>query len=76
MDFLGVTKESLLDGDLPSDPMASHGSFLQESRFPFTELPFDGIFGLGLGGLSACFSDGNFLADCEHLSLSFPFLSG
>mmetsp|Transcript_45687 Transcript_45687/g.106795 ORF Transcript_45687/g.106795 Transcript_45687/m.106795 type:complete len:452 (+) Transcript_45687:1-1356(+) len=25
----------------------------QESRFPFTELPFDGIFGLGLGGLSA-----------------------
>eukprot|EP00435_Cladocopium_sp_Y103_P069271 s218_g33.t1 len=24
-----------------------------ESRFPFTELPFDGIFGLGLGGLSA-----------------------
>lgn len=25
----------------------------QESRFPFTELPFDGIFGLGLNGLSA-----------------------
>ncbi|CAE8639951.1 unnamed protein product [Polarella glacialis] len=25
----------------------------QESRFPFSELPFDGIFGLGLGGLSA-----------------------
>lgn len=25
----------------------------QESRFPFTELPFDGIFGLGLAGLSA-----------------------
>jgi len=25
----------------------------QESRFPFIELPFDGIFGLGLGGLSA-----------------------
>jgi len=25
----------------------------QESRFPFTELPFDGIFGLGLVGLSA-----------------------
>lgn len=25
----------------------------QESRFPFTELPFDGIFGLGLDGLSA-----------------------
>jgi len=24
----------------------------QESRFPFIELPFDGIFGLGLGGLS------------------------
>lgn len=26
---------------------------VQESRFPFIELPFDGIFGLGLGGLSA-----------------------
>jgi len=26
---------------------------LQESRFPFSELPFDGIFGLGLVGLSA-----------------------
>lgn len=25
----------------------------QESRFPFIELPFDGIFGLGLSGLSA-----------------------
>eukprot|EP00747_Dinoflagellata_sp_TGD_P023586 gnl/TRDRNA2_/TRDRNA2_129919_c0_seq1.p2 gnl/TRDRNA2_/TRDRNA2_129919_c0~~gnl/TRDRNA2_/TRDRNA2_129919_c0_seq1.p2 ORF type:complete len:384 (-),score=84.08 gnl/TRDRNA2_/TRDRNA2_129919_c0_seq1:199-1350(-) len=25
----------------------------QESRFPFIELPFDGIFGLGLDGLSA-----------------------
>mmetsp|Transcript_56485 Transcript_56485/g.104593 ORF Transcript_56485/g.104593 Transcript_56485/m.104593 type:complete len:515 (-) Transcript_56485:107-1651(-) len=25
----------------------------QESRFPFIELPFDGIFGLGLAGLSA-----------------------
>jgi hypothetical protein len=25
----------------------------QESRFPFIELPFDGIFGLGLEGLSA-----------------------
>merc|ERR1719456_1177569 len=25
----------------------------QESRYPFIELPFDGIFGLGLGGLSA-----------------------
>eukprot|EP00929_Paragymnodinium_shiwhaense_P026105 TRINITY_DN1558_c0_g3_i1.p1 TRINITY_DN1558_c0_g3~~TRINITY_DN1558_c0_g3_i1.p1 ORF type:complete len:643 (-),score=100.21 TRINITY_DN1558_c0_g3_i1:67-1995(-) len=25
----------------------------QESRFPFVELPFDGIFGLGLAGLSA-----------------------
>lgn len=25
----------------------------QESRFPFSELPFDGIFGLGLSGLSA-----------------------
>ena len=29
---------------------------VQESRFPFTELPFDGIFGLGLGGLSVCSS--------------------
>lgn len=26
---------------------------VQESRFPFVELPFDGIFGLGLAGLSA-----------------------
>lgn len=26
---------------------------VQESRFPFVELPFDGIFGLGLVGLSA-----------------------
>lgn len=26
---------------------------IQESKFPFIELPFDGIFGLGLGGLSA-----------------------
>ena len=50
----------------PGDPMASHGSFLQESRFPFTELPFDGIFGLGLGGLSAGFS-ATFGRLLEHL---------
>ena len=41
----------------PWHPMASLlGRLLQESRFPFTELPFDGIFGLGLAGLSAGFS--------------------
>lgn len=39
-----------------SNPACLKVDFLgvtQESRFPFTELPFDGIFGLGLGGLSA-----------------------
>eukprot|EP00927_Polykrikos_kofoidii_P017952 TRINITY_DN18243_c0_g1_i1.p1 TRINITY_DN18243_c0_g1~~TRINITY_DN18243_c0_g1_i1.p1 ORF type:complete len:627 (-),score=79.77 TRINITY_DN18243_c0_g1_i1:32-1798(-) len=57
---MGDTK----DGN--SDPVSSLASMdqsvcskvnflgvIQESRFPFSELPFDGIFGLGLSGLSA-----------------------
>jgi len=43
-------------GDTAAEGVCTTVDFLgviQESRFPFSELPFDGIFGLGLSGLSA-----------------------
>eukprot|EP00931_Biecheleriopsis_adriatica_P052286 TRINITY_DN30404_c0_g1_i1.p1 TRINITY_DN30404_c0_g1~~TRINITY_DN30404_c0_g1_i1.p1 ORF type:complete len:516 (-),score=80.94 TRINITY_DN30404_c0_g1_i1:45-1592(-) len=49
-------KLCLRRGGATGNSMCLETDFLgvtQESRFPFTELPFDGIFGLGLGGLSA-----------------------
>lgn len=63
VDFLGVTQEhfsTLSESKVNSGDhtvQIVHGAFrkntvAKESRFPFTELPFDGIFGLGLGGLS------------------------
>lgn len=45
-----------LDASADRSSVCSSVDFLgvtQESKFPFIELPFDGIFGLGLGGLSA-----------------------
>ena len=54
VDFLGVTQDwlHLEEKSMRLVQRSFCQSRCEESRFPFTELPFDGIFGLGLGGLS------------------------
>lgn len=43
---------ALRGGVQPACTTADFLGVMQESQFPFIELPFDGIFGLGLAGLS------------------------
>lgn len=49
-------RDKVCMGAAPGDQVCTVSDFLgvtTESRFPFIQLPFDGIFGLGLDGLSA-----------------------